>query len=116
VAFQLIMSRRLVATEPAAEGEVAAAAPASGAAPAPSASVLMVPLPADEVFALSRLEPSFSGRLGPDGAAELTVPERLLQAAGPEGASACLLLLREPGAAGEGPPLLAVSEVVTVRR
>lgn len=72
-----------------------------------------VPLPNDDVLAKARLEPSFSGRFGADGQAELQVPPRLSQEAGGAPLSACLVLLHEVGAAAED-PVAGVSPAVDV--
>jgi lysophospholipase L1-like esterase len=79
-----------------------------------SAGRLSVPLPNDEVLAKARLEPAFSGRFGAEGRIELTVPRWLRDQAGGEPLSACLVLLREPGAAADD-PVAAVSSAVEVR-
>ena len=73
-----------------------------------------VPLPSDDILARARLEPSFSGRFGAEGRLELSVPRWLLEAAGDAPLAACLVLLRDPGAAA-GEPVAAVSPAVDVR-
>jgi len=71
-----------------------------------------VPLPDDDVLIKARLEPAFAGRFGLDGLHELAVPPRLAQEAGGASLSACLVLLREPGAAE---PVAGVTPAVEVR-
>jgi lysophospholipase L1-like esterase len=77
-----------------------------------------IPLPDDDLLALSRLEPTFSGRLDAQGRAEVTVPARLREAVGPGGAWACLILLNEarPGDDADHAvtPVAAASEAVAV--
>jgi len=75
-----------------------------------------VPLADDEVLAMSRLEPSFSGQLDATGRAEVDVPPRLRAAAGDAGLVACVLLLRDPAAAAApgGTPLLGASGLLVV--
>jgi lysophospholipase L1-like esterase len=71
-----------------------------------------VPLPDDDVLMKARIEPSFAGRFGLDGVLELVVPPRLRDEAGGAALSACVVLLREPGAAE---PVAGVSPAVEVR-
>jgi lysophospholipase L1-like esterase len=70
-----------------------------------------IPLPDDEVLALSRLEPAFSGRLDAFGQTAVRVPERLHETAGAS-LSACLVVL---GESPDGPTVAAVSPAVEVR-
>ncbi len=89
-------------------------------APAPGGGFdvdgLHVPLVDDEVMAMSRMEPGFSGRLDALGHAEIRIPPRLVAAAGNAGLVACMLLLRDPAAAAApgGRALLSASEMVVV--
>ena len=78
------------------------------------AGKLRVPLPNDDVLAKARLEPAFSGRFPGTGRAELAVPRWLRDQAGGAALSACVVLLREPGAAGDD-PVAAVSPAVEIR-
>jgi len=93
VAFQVLMSHRPGPDEGFGEG------------------ALRVHLASDRLTILSRLEPSFSGRLDAQGRAELAIPPRLRAGAGAEGLAACVLLLRDPGGAPSAgnSPLLGVS-------
>lgn len=71
-----------------------------------------IPLQDDALLALSRVEPSFSGRLGADGTARVAVPAALRQAgAGREWAACAVLLGERPG----DPPITAVSPTVALR-
>ncbi|MBM3984419.1 MAG: hypothetical protein FJ296_01820 [Planctomycetes bacterium] len=72
-----------------------------------------VPLPNDDVLAKARLEPSFLGRFGPDGTAEVLVPARLREEAGGASLAACLVLLHDV-AAGPGDAVAAVSAAVSL--
>ena len=76
------------------------------------AGTTRIPLQDDALLALSRVEPSFSGRLGPDGSARVAVPAALRQAgAGREWAACAVLLGERP----EDPPVTAVSTPVALR-
>ncbi len=87
---------------------------------------VLVPLADDDLLALSRLEPTFSGRFGPDGAARVALPSRLRDAAVARDARACLILLQDalpwdaggtgggPDAEPEGGAVAAVSAPVAV--
>lgn len=74
---------------------------------------LRVPLAADETLALSRLEPSFSGRFdGGGGPLSVALPPLLA----PRAARACLLVLHDPSPWDEGtPPVAAVSAALDLR-
>ena len=74
-----------------------------------------IPLLEDDVLALVRLDPTFSGALSAAGTAEVTVSPVAFDTAGADGLSACLVLLAPPGPDGS-PRLLAVSPAVDVRR
>jgi hypothetical protein len=76
------------------------------------AGAFEVPLPDDDVLMKARVEPSFTGRFGPDGLFELGVPPRLREEAGGASLSACLVLLREPTSPD---PVAGVSPAVEVR-
>jgi lysophospholipase L1-like esterase len=86
-------------------------------APAPgdsfSAGSFTVPLPNDDVLAKARLEPSFLGRFGPGGTAEVLVPLRLREEAGGAPLAACLVLLHD-ASAGPGEAVAAVSTAVSL--
>jgi hypothetical protein len=76
-----------------------------------------LPLREDALLALSRIEPSFSGRLGADGTAALPLPAavRAAMERTPDDTeiAACLVLLsNDPGA----PPVAAVSPALTLKR
>jgi hypothetical protein len=71
-----------------------------------------IPLQDDALLALSRVEPSFSGRLGADGSARVAVPAALRQAGAGREWSACAVLL---GERPEDPPVVAVSPPVALR-
>jgi len=76
-----------------------------------------LPLQDDQVLALARLEPSFSGRFTSDQPVEVEVPSRLAAAADGDELVACLVLLRDvliEDASGAS-PIAAVSDTVILR-
>lgn len=81
---------------------------------APASDRAGIPLVADEVMALSRLEPSFSGRFDGSGRILVRLPPAL-KAAAPCALAACLLLLRDDPQsllAEDGQSVAAASEVL----
>ena len=76
------------------------------------AGTARIPLQEGPLLDLSRVEPSFSGRLDETGAARIAVPAAVRQAgAGGEWAACAVLLSQRP----DGPPVVAVSPVVPIR-
>lgn len=71
-----------------------------------------IPLLEDALLALSRAEPSFSGRLDAQGTARVAVPAALRQAGSGAEWAACAVLLSERA---DGPPVVAVSPAVPIR-
>lgn len=70
-----------------------------------------IPLQEDALLALSRIEPTFSGRLDSNGTARIVVPAALRQAGAGAEWSACLVLLSQSLDA----PIAAVSPAVKIR-
>jgi lysophospholipase L1-like esterase len=77
-----------------------------------------VPLRDDEVLALSRLEPAFSGRFEAGETRRITVSNRFLGEAGGDELTACLILLRDVlvEEAGSPSPVAAISTAVPIQR
>lgn len=75
---------------------------------------LLIPLKDDDVLALSRLEPSFSGQFEVEMPVTLSVPARLLAAADGQQLNACLLLLRDV-VIGDSPAVSPISGMQCVR-
>lgn len=71
-----------------------------------------IPLQDDALLALSRIEPSFSGRLDSGGVAVIAVPTALRQAGAGAEWAACLVLLAPTA---DAPPIAAVSPIVRLR-
>ncbi len=72
-----------------------------------------IPLLEDDILALARLDPSFSGALSEGGRARVGVSPVAFETAGEAGLSACVVLLAPPGPDG-APRLIAVSPAVDV--
>jgi lysophospholipase L1-like esterase len=71
-----------------------------------------IPLPEDEILDLSRLEPSFSGRLDADGESEVVIPHGLSEAAAGAPLSACLILI---DVSGTGEPVASLAGPVALQ-
>ncbi|MFT7463085.1 MAG: lysophospholipase L1-like esterase [Pseudohongiellaceae bacterium] len=92
------------------------AVPAEMQGPRDPGAAVSVPLVPDEIMALARLEPSFSGRFDDTGSVAVPVP-RALRAAATCPLAACLLLLRDDPQsllAENAQSVEAVSEVVVL--
>jgi len=76
------------------------------------AGAARIPLQEDSLLALSRVEPSFSGRLDAEGTARVAVPAAVREAGSGAEWAACAVLLSERT---DGPPVVAVSPAVPMR-
>ena len=78
----------------------------------------LIPLRDDSILALSRLEPTFSGRFTGNESITLDIPRKLLSDAGADQLVGCLLLLRDVliEDAGTASPVAAISSAISVRR
>jgi len=112
LALTLGASGELVLSGPAGAAYQLLVAGAAGPDGGLPAGTRRIPLQEDALLALSRVEPSFSGRLGADGVARVEVPAALRQAGAGREWSACAVLL---GERPEDPPVVAVSPPVALR-